>query len=670
MLYLACLLVTLVMVVSITVIGRRIAALLPEPHAAIGRFALAPVLGLAAVTLYATLHGWLWPFTLATTALPLAAAVLICAWWERDRRTLVVDLATIAAVTVITSSTVLMPLLRFDTYDPFNDTFTYLMHGQWLQSHAFSETAPDSGQFPALTQVRLYQNAGHRMGASFVLAFVQAAFDVPWSYQVYPAVVSVALTAGAFAVAGIVQIVTPCGRGLAILITIATATLMNGFASGATAGFMPQTFGLAFAVGALGLLGALLAEHGPATPAAPPPVSLPTLALQAIPTALLISALAYAYNDMLPFVAAGIVLYLLARLLVARAGLPRTLLVLVVVAAQSLVVVNWETVRIVKNFLDTVLAVGGGVMVIGWPVPWPVSAFVAHAFGLKSGLEGGWLLENRSATLAVLVVLLVLVVGTLAVLFRDRRRLAPLGPMIGLIGVLAIAFLHFRYNAAPHWPGDVGQGFLQLKTVSWMSPFVSVLAGVAFARLANGTGGRRFERPIAIVLTATIALAVYWNFRAATVRSTPIRAETGWQTSSFDALLALRELVRSVPADKPIYLDFGSAHHKLRQMVAYVLHDRPLAGDYRDDSYMTATIRPDERVMPRGVADWVLTLASPADIAARDAPIVGTMILKRVDARRSSIERDPPDARLAGLRTNTVDIELHATARAAGVAHR
>ncbi|MFL9823443.1 NAD-dependent epimerase/dehydratase family protein [Rhodoplanes sp. SY1] len=31
------------------------------------------------------------------------------------------------------------------------------------------------------------------MGASFVLAFVQAAFDVPWSYQVYPAVVSVAL---------------------------------------------------------------------------------------------------------------------------------------------------------------------------------------------------------------------------------------------------------------------------------------------------------------------------------------------------------------------------------------------------------------------------------------------------------------------------------------------
>jgi hypothetical protein len=79
----------------------------------------------------------------------------------------------ISAFVIVVTIPVLAPAIRFNSFNSFNDTFTYLVHGQWLQEHAFKELARGSGFFPAETQVVLYQNAGHRMGASFFLGFVQ-----------------------------------------------------------------------------------------------------------------------------------------------------------------------------------------------------------------------------------------------------------------------------------------------------------------------------------------------------------------------------------------------------------------------------------------------------------------------------------------------------------------
>src|SRR5437016_2610396 len=139
MLYFGSLMITLVMVAATATVGRRIAELLPPTLIPIARFSFAPLFGVAAVLLVAAPQGWLLPFSLTTTALPMAIAVAICLWFERDRRALVRDLLPVIGLAVITSSTALFPLLRYDTYNPFNDTFTYLVHSQWLQTHAFSE---------------------------------------------------------------------------------------------------------------------------------------------------------------------------------------------------------------------------------------------------------------------------------------------------------------------------------------------------------------------------------------------------------------------------------------------------------------------------------------------------------------------------------------------------
>lgn len=634
MLFFGLLLITVVMVAVCAILGRRIADLLPESMVPVGRFAFAPLLGLAGLVLAATLHGWLLPFSLATTAGPVAVLVILAILLERDRTSLVKDLLLIVGLTVIASSTVLMPLLRLDTFNPFNDTFTYLVHGQWLQSHAFSEPVVRSGFYPALTQVAQYQTAAHRMGGSFFLAFAQAAFALKWSYYAYPAVVALALTAGSLAVGGVVQTIRPCGRILVLLIAAAMATLMNGFAFGSFFGFMPQTFGLAFAVGGIGLFGALVAAHRQQT-------GFFRVVKETIPAALLFSALAYSYNDMLPFVALGIVFYLIAIAIGNRAALPRFLVGLTVLTAETLLIVNTETIRIVKNFLETVLAVGEGAAVIGWPVRWSVPGFVSHAFGFKSPIDGVWLFGTNDASIIVTAAVATATAAVVLGLLLRGRGLASLGLNLGVIAVFIGVFIHFRYGAAPFWPDEVGNSFLQFKAAKWVSPFVFVLVGTAIAWFAWSASGRRRRAGFLaeLVVAGVVVLAVVWNFRNVPAITNQMLDETGYSQSSFNAFLAVRELVNDIPADRPIYVALGHEHHKLRQMVAYILQDRKIAGIYTDDGYLTGNIPPDEREMPRSVADWVIAMATPAELADKTVPLIGTMALHQAAATQITLDR-------------------------------
>jgi hypothetical protein len=634
MLYFGILLITLAMLVATAILGRRIADLLPTMLVPVGKFCFAPILGLAAVMLAATLHGWFRPFSLATTGVPMAIALALSLWYERDRQALIRDLLPAIALTVITSSTVLFPLLRFDTYNPFNDTFTYLVHSQWLQEHPFSQTAVHSGFYPALTQVSEYQSGAHRMGASFFLAFAQAVFGLKWSYYAYPAAVALALTAGSMAVGGTVKLIWPAGRLMVLLVAAATATMMNGFAFGSFFGFMPQTFGLAVGVGALGLYGALITAHQQ-------PIRIKRLASETIPAALLFSALAYCYNDMLPFIAVGILLYVAGAMLFDRRQMPRLLLSLVVLTAETLILVNYETVHIVKNFLDTMLSVGGGAAVIGWPVRWSAAAFLAHSFGFKSPYDDVWLFVNPALTQIICALVFITVVIGVVSLIKQRQNIPTLGLFLGTISVFIMAFLHFRYNVAAVWPNDVGHSFLQFKTAKWASPFICVMTGATAAWLAYGTKGRRrrFGRMVEGAVAFVVVLAVSWNYVNVPKGTTQMLDETGYRTSSFDAFLNLRQLVADIPPNQPIYLALGAEHHKLRQMVAYILYDRRVASNYMDDGYLTGNIPPAEREMPRNVADWVLTMASAKDQTSKALPVIGNMELRSASANQFILDR-------------------------------
>ena len=214
-------------------------------------------LGWAVLTLVATFLGWLghgfagWHCAAITALLSAEGAWTGRGWLQRSGG----DAVRLAAFCVVASFPVLGSLLLHGTFDAYNDTFIYICHGQWLQGHGFLEPARTDGGHPAWGTVIYLREVHLRMGTSFLLGWVQAMFGWEWSYEVFPLVSALGVICGALGVGATVLASCP-GRWVeAWLAALATAVTVNGFVFGATNGFLPQTWGLAFVAAATGLRG-------------------------------------------------------------------------------------------------------------------------------------------------------------------------------------------------------------------------------------------------------------------------------------------------------------------------------------------------------------------------------------------------------------------------------
>ncbi|MHB8621925.1 MAG: hypothetical protein ACYC9J_02690 [Sulfuricaulis sp.] len=619
--YFSTLFIILVMVFMVTAIGLRICDLFPYRLRPISRYYFSPLLGLAALTLLLCLYGWLAPFKTTTSLGLVIILVAVSLFFERNKQTLPRYFFGIFAFAALAATPVLAPILRFGAYNPFNDTFTYLVHGQWLQTHSFSEPAVASGYFPALSQVVQYQSAGHRMGASFMLAWAQAAFGLRWSYYAYPAVVSLPLIVGSLAVGGAVKLIIRRQRIIAMLSACATALMLNGFAFGAIYGFLPQTFGLAFATGGITLLGGLLTESLRQ-------FDLKKIFLHSIPVALVFAALTFSYNDILPFVVVAIIGCLFFFLFLQRGTdkKKRILLPALVLLIETIILVNFEFVRIVRNFIDTLIGVASGTYAVGWPVLWKPYEFLAHSFGFRSPIANFWIFYKQSLSLPLFIAVLVLIFYFLY-LFRKKRRSIYLYLNIGIILAFIIGFLYFRYLGIAPTAAETGDTFLQFKLAKWASPFCFILLGTTCAYFSsrNQTADRILRGFLILLIISGFAA----NLKFSEYITNNFLDETGYRHSAFSSLLYLRETVKDINPDQIIYLNLGAEDQKLRQMVAYVLSDRKLASNYSDDGYIYGKLPPNERDIPFSSATWIIEKALPSDFQCLRSPIVGNLVIKK-----------------------------------------
>lgn len=619
MLYFGMLFVTLTMVFLMTMVGLRISDLLPARLRPVGRFYFSPLFGLAVFILIATLHGWLAPFHKGTPLLEALLLVLVAFSLEKKKKNLPFYFLFLFLFSILASTTVLFTILRFETYNSFNDTFTYLVHGQWLQEHPFSERVISSGFYPALTQISLYQNAGHRMGASFLLGWVQAAFGLTWSYYAYPAAILLPFIAGSLAVGGAIKLIVHRQRSISILIACAVAILPNGFTFGAVYGFYPQTFGLAFAVGGVILIGGLISQslrqH-----------QTNKLVINTIPISLIFSALALAYNDLLPFIGAATFAFIFVFIAFRFSEIKKVLLPLLILIVQVAVVINFEFIRIVRNFIRTLLGVAAGSHAIGWPVRWAPWEFIAHSFGFKSPIERVWLFRYEIFTMVVFAVVFSSLLYFLYLQFQKKLSIyLYLNSFVILVFIAG--FFYFRYFVKPPHPAETGNTFLQFKLAKWAAPFCFIWLGTAFAYFSDRF--RKLSKALTSFLIISILLSTVENYKVAEHITNNFLDETGYRHSAFSSLLHLRELTEGIDKNEVIYVNLGAIHHKLHQMVAYTLHDRKLAADYSDDGYIFGHLPPDQRSMPVEMADWIIEYIQPNQEKLMNLPRAGHLILKK-----------------------------------------
>ena len=264
---------------------------------------------------------------------------------------------------------------------------------------------------------------------------------------------------------------TTMARGL--VGALAVATTVNGFAFGASHGFLPQTWGLAFAASAFGFRGLEMGlsrgnhrYHNWRT---------------GVPLGICMAASMHCYWDLLPLeVPAMAFSYLVPwpgwnlhelRNKWRSAWIP---------GLTCLLLVNLEWFRAAKGILLNVTAV------VANPVAWNAWDFPAHVLGLKSSIweRSSWITHDPPAGALFAGCLAMIgwgfVMITSETTFKwnawlkyrpqmTRQTWQPLTPLLVWITLTSLLFLYFRYIVPSpwhgrkymSWPDGVGQSWSQ-----------------------------------------------------------------------------------------------------------------------------------------------------------------------------------------------------------------
>ncbi|PNL62139.1 hypothetical protein A6J39_013450 [Legionella anisa] len=572
-----------------TVLGRGCAAFVPYRLNAPALFFLSPILGLALLTIIASLLGRYLPLG-NTVFLPLLLIILLLGviLRERDPWQLSSHALMVSAFTFLCGSSLLLPLYLYGGFNAHNDAFTYLVHSNWLQVHAFYEQITPDNITPSTTQVVLYQTLGLRMGASFLLALVQALLHLQWSYEAYPTVAIVSIASCCLAIGfPLLGVLRTMPRLLQLVLLSLPGFSLGGLVFGAHFGFLPQTLGLALGAALLFTLGPLFQRLST--------IRQPILILQpALPCALLFSAAVYAYSEFLPFLWFGVFassLFMAWRFHAWK----NFILFCLVFLLFSLVILNTELLR-----AYTALLLQSNTTV-GTPVHWKLIGFLAHALGVHGGAwdifqwtkpdyMGKDIFQWTDPSYADRYILsgyciLLLVLACLTLRLKQLKRFVLNGvflPTIMVLLVLGAGFIYFRYFVQTPLPIGKRQSWSQFKLSDWSHPFLMAILLFAFASWWHFRKWL-FYVTVSAVLFIGLSSALWMSM----MRIQPLLAEYEGINNLDHFYLNLRkEVLANCPPSVPIYLAIQK-NDKLKQMMAYFLADRELNSDWRNDGYIS-----------------------------------------------------------------------------------
>ena len=581
--------------------GRRIIKLLPNIIERTIGFYITPILGLSALVLAATLYGWVAPFNWIYS-LPITAGLLVLAMIFDKRKLEIFENGVYLFIfAFICSLPVMAPIIRFGGYNPFTDIFTYLAQAQWLQDNTFGNKVITSGNYPALTQIALYQETGSRMGGTFLLAYIQSLFNLRWSYYAYTAAVSLGLVCGSLALGGIIRHVIPSKRITILALAILPSLMMNGFIYGAEWGFYPQTLGLAFALGICAIfpyLSKIFVKQQ---------VGFLQVFKSTLPLSIVTAALLFAYNEPFPIFAAAIGLFILVFGCLHLKNLKTFGIFIVAYIIETIILINYEAIRIFINIYQT-LTISSGSADIGWPVLWSPIQFLAFAFGMQSPFNFKFLSFDYFYSTFFAPIVIVLLVITLGRFLKDKvNRRENIIFLFCIEFVLIIFFLKFRYFSVDKSLIEVGHTFLQFKIAKYAAPFSIALLGVLAAIWWHYLV--KYRKLFTYIYVALFIVGLWFHCGISAKNLTNhFLYSVNQRHNPFGELLKLRESVKNIPNNEIIYVDLGESQSKLRQMVAYILYDRKIASDYRDDGYILGRLPVKDANMSKKSACKILTM--------------------------------------------------------------
>lgn len=454
----------------------------------------------------------------------------------------------------------LLPVFLFHSFNPYNDTFTYISIADYLRTHSFSEKVMPSYYQPMLTQVSIYQGGFFRIGAVFFLSLAAKLMYVKRAVEVYPAVAAFAGMLNLLAIYFFISKVMKLNLFLLTVACFLTVFLFSPIYYALHGGFLPQLFGMAFILFSVACLEHQFQQRNQAG-------RLGWIIISMLMAAGLISA----YSEIFPIFFLTFFFVMLLNFLTKKLSTTDFIKLAFLNGFFFLLFANIEIYRMAHAILNQLHAV------VGWHVNFSFVRFAATAFGIQPGFDNIELFSINGVVYVMLLVcfvVLFLIGAVKAIKTESYIWLIPLS-------IYLLMFLYFTQVNNPFIAGQKWQTWSLFKLCNWAFPFFVI--GVCYGFSIT----KQWQKILGLLLGPLILIfTLHAHYQQAVEVSTPVIAATHSE-SPFEAYAISSELIGMINQHyhaQPIQLKVSNLKH--RQMLIYYLYPMPVYADFNDDGYI------------------------------------------------------------------------------------
>ncbi len=503
--------------------------------------------------------------------------------WIPEKRTLIIIL-----LAIIAGGSILMPYVLFNAGFPYGDIFTYISIADYLSDHGYFVKADPNPYSPWLTQMKLYQDGGFRMGGQFFLSFISSSFHEEYSIKLLPAVQSFVH------LCLVVSMYLFCRIGLSlnyvpsVLATIFTAFHLSMPISSLQFGFFPQAIGIVLML-ILFLFYTNINDWAKER-------SRYIITTSAVTTGLIIT-----YSELLPFVClafVGCALYTIYKN--KKAVYYSTILIiygLLTILLSNIALIN--AIHAIKMQLN---------VLVGWNVTNSLWNYIMIYFSLNEFHTSEYSIQypliNFGLSLAVVFsIILIFRFFLLNEFIEVKKSLILLtAPFV----LLLCYFIFFTLN--PWQPSQLGHTWNIYKVSNYLfflfPPIVAISLYSYFQKF------RRKVLIYSVVITGYIMLMVVQNYYFSNNLSNSMRLFSGNEANPLAEYFELQQRISK--EERPINLIIPDDAIQHKKLLSYFLRDHEIVTDWsKDDGYISPYLKAEYK-SPKYASEGKTLVYNPA----------------------------------------------------------
>lgn len=479
---------------------------------------------------------------------------------------------------LISSLIILFPILYFKAFNPYTDGFTYISIADYLLNHGYFQPADPNPYYPWLTQMKLYQDVGYRMGAQFLLSFTTALFNREMSLEVYMPVTALSqfllvVVMWLFCKEGI-KISTKASLIAVFFTTIHLSIPINS----ALWGFYPQAFGvvLGAAVFMLFLNKEMWEDSGS------PSHRWKILVL----TSLVSASTVITYSEYVPFIALSVMFLLIFHLIVSKSYKYVFSNIVVLIILISI----FSNVGLIKAIGAINHQLGA---VVGWHIPYDLWQYLLLVLSLNPIYNAQSIFLNYHFlffTISCLASLLLFIVLKYFILNRDMAQYRKQILLVGSSFILMLIYFTF-FSENPWFNDKIGYSWNIHKIIQYMFFIFPPIIGLSLYAFWKQSKRNKF---ISILLVlGYIPVNIVFSYHYSLMSTEDMRRYTGNNENPINEYFKLMDTYKDEKG--PINLALSTDLTKHRQMIVYFLKNNKLVSDWSDDGYISGSMSAENR---------------------------------------------------------------------------